>query len=691
MASIPNADKYKPEDFKIDRGRPPTSASRGIADTGTAIAELGLAADDMQRFQNVTRANVLGNPNAASKLTQSVLGASKGPLAEGASRGARALRVGSNAARLGSLTSPLALYTLADMGTAMYRDDGRGLSEMGGDAIGGAVGKMMYGSGDGYGDNDGMRTLAQENERREAAGEAALSAPESVAFLESLNPSGVTPSANNTNSTTNSTMAPEFTPSLTSDDLSGNPYASMVLGQQTATQGAEKAKISKSLDATGAVKDLDKSEEMQTLREENARREAQGLPNLSAPESVQFLNAVNPETFNALNEKFQNQDQQVVNNFIAQQQAQQAQQAQAGQGAQAPNLQQALAPTGNLPFGGGAAPQGGLIGSYQAPDGQNIGMFQGQPNAPINQQQLDALSGQMVESGAPFISGGMTDESGQTIAGPAGRPEGMKPFVNAMGQVEYADPQTAASMNQIEAQRMQEQKAAQQRAIQSIASRGQVPQEAQQGSPQANFIERMKTAEENPLNKQEIAQGEAMARSMGTTFDPETGYSRDAFLNDRAKPRSSGQPGDRSGRSAYEQASMDREARIAAKPDFNATFGGSAASASDGLSDSQRNKIYGRGSKEAEMSKAGINPQTGRRYAEEEEEGRRQNEYDDARIASLGKTDPTKLQEAKGQVLAIMESMDFNGDQAQRDSTYRQLLMGLLGNMDTFDASTLVG
>ena len=219
---------------------------------------------------------------------------------------------------------------------------------MGGDAIGGAVGKMMYGSGDGYGDNDGMRTLAQENERREASGEAALSASESVAFLKSLNPSGVTPSANNTNSTTNSTMAPESTPPLTSDDLSGNPYASMVLGQQTATQGAEKAKTKENLDATGAVKDLDKSEEMQTLREENARREAQGLPNLSAPESVQFLNAVNPETFNALNEKFQNQDQQVVNNFIAQQQAQQAQQAQAGQGAQAPNLQQALAPTGSM-------------------------------------------------------------------------------------------------------------------------------------------------------------------------------------------------------------------------------------------------------------------------------------------------------------------------------------------------------
>ena len=637
MATIPYTDKDKPEDFKIDRGRPPTSASRGIADTGTAIAELGLAADDMQRFQNVTRANVLGNPNTASKLTQSVLGASKGPLAEGASRGARALRVGSNAARLGSLTSPLALYTLADMGTAMYRDDGRGLSEMGGDAIGGAVGKMMYGSGDGYGDNDGMRTLAQENERREAAGEAALSAPESVAFLESLNPSGVTPSANNTNSTTNSTMAPEFTPSLTSDDLSGNPYASMVLGQQTATQGAEKAKISKSLDATGAVKDLDKSEEMQTMREENARREAQGLPNLSAPESGQFLNAVNPETFNALNEKFQNQDQQVVNNFIAQQQAQQAQQAQAGQGAQAPNLQQALAPTGNLPFGGGAAPQGSLIGGYQAPDGQNIGMFQGQPNAPIGQAQLDSLSGQMVESGAPFISGGMTDESGRTIAGPAGRPEGMKPFIDQSGQVAFADPETANRMNALAGKEAQENRAAQQRFLASDAA---------------------KEMSNRQLN---------------------------AVIN-----------------STYSQESKAREDRLASKPDFNDAVSdrdrraarGEGTSTADLVDMAKGNakdatpREVARGAKVAESN--GINPLTGNKIEDEEDDRRRQADFDDARIASLTQEDPTKLQEVQSQVDALLDGYSGQaGDdmtEKERDDLRRQMIFKLLNpNADIYE------
>ena len=642
MATIPYTDKDKPEDFKIDRGSPPTSASRGIADTGTAIAELGLMADDATRFQNITRANVLGNPNAASRLTQSVLGAPKGTLAEGASRGARALRFGSNAARLGSLTSPLALYTLADMGTAMYRDDGRGLSEMGGDAIGGAVGKMMYGSGDGYGDNEGMRTLAQENERREAAGQSALSASESVAFLKSLNPSGVTPGANNTNSTTNSTMAPESTPStpsLTSDDLSGNPYASMVLGQQTATQGAEKAKTKENLDATGAVKDLDKSEEMQTLREENARREAQGLPDLSAPESVQFLNAVNPETFNALNEKFQNQDQQVVNNFIAQQQAQQAQQAQAGQGAQAPNLQQALAPTGNLPFGGGAAPQGGLIGSYQAPDGQNIGMFQGQPNAPISQAQLDSLSGQMVESGAPFISGGMTDESGRTIAGPAGRPEGMSPFIDQSGKVAYADPETANRMNALAGQEAQENKAAQQRFLASDAAK-------EMSNRQLNAV-------------------------INSTYSQES-KAREGRLAARDK-----QPG---------ESQADRDTRIAQSK----TTRSSGSSSADGLTDNQRSRIYGSGSKEAEMSKAGINPQTGLTYAQEREDQIRQDAYDDARIASIEQSDPDKLEQAKAQTLELMRTMDFGSDKALRDLTYRQTLIFLLGKMDQFDSEALL-
>ena len=90
------------------------------------------------------------------------------------------------------------------------------------------------------------------------------------------------------------------------------------------------------------------------------------------------------------------------------------------------------------------------------------------------------------------------------------------------------------------------------------------------------------------------------------------------------------------------------------------------------------------------MSKAGINPQTGRRYAEEQEEGRRQEAYDDARIASLEQSDPTKMQEARQQALELMRTIDFGGDENARNSTYRQILMQLLTNIDTFDASAIL-
>ena len=50
---------------------------------------------------------------------------------------------------------------------------------------------------------------------------------------------------------------------------------------------------------------------------------------------------------------------------------------------------------------------------------------------------------------------------------------------------------------------------------------------AREGSPQANFLaERAK----GPLSPGQIAQAEEFAASIGTTFDPETGYSRDAFV-----------------------------------------------------------------------------------------------------------------------------------------------------------------
>ena len=58
---------------------------------------------------------------------------------------------------------------------------------------------------------------------------------------------------------------------------------------------------------------------------------------------------------------------------------------------------------------------------------------------------------------------------------------------------------------------------------------GQSIQQGAPGSAQANFATRMATGE--PLTPQEIQDAQSFAASMGTTFDPATGYSREAFEN----------------------------------------------------------------------------------------------------------------------------------------------------------------
>ena len=57
--------------------------------------------------------------------------------------------------------------------------------------------------------------------------------------------------------------------------------------------------------------------------------------------------------------------------------------------------------------------------------------------------------------------------------------------------------------------------------------------EAEQGSPQAIF-EGIRA--KGPLSPELIAAGQARAEAMGTTFDPETGFSRDAYLAGQADP-----------------------------------------------------------------------------------------------------------------------------------------------------------
>jgi len=78
-----------------------------------------------------------------------------------------------------------------------------------------------------------------------------------------------------------------------------------------------------------------------------------------------------------------------------------------------------------------------------------------------------------------------------------------------------------------------------------VANRAQrEAQFAMQGAPgsaQSNFATRMATGE--ALTPQEIQDAQSFAASMGTTFDPSTGYSREPFLSQEASRTSTPMPG----------------------------------------------------------------------------------------------------------------------------------------------------
>lgn len=69
-----------------------------------------------------------------------------------------------------------------------------------------------------------------------------------------------------------------------------------------------------------------------------------------------------------------------------------------------------------------------------------------------------------------------------------------------------------------------------------------LPVGVQRGSPQANFIETLAESGGN-LTDEQIAQFRREARDMGTTFNPETGFSRDPFLSAQASRTSTPLPG----------------------------------------------------------------------------------------------------------------------------------------------------
>jgi hypothetical protein len=463
-------------------------------------------------------------------------------------------------ARLGSLATPAGILTGADLITSMIRDDNKGLFELGGEALGKGIGKAMYGSGDGYGENDGMRALAAENLRREKAGEPALSAAESSAFLKRLNPEAAPVSA---------VSKPSEATSFANSPYASLPYGNIALGQQQAMKAAEEARIRESLDATGAVQDMDQSEEMQILREENARREEAGLPDLSAPESVDFLEAVNPEVFDAVNEKFDNQDQQVVNNYIAKQRA----------------AMEAMGDTG--------APA-----AFTRPGSETNPITA--PKGLMNRSQTQSAIAKAFGQDKPLTLNQALSENPNAVMG-----------LDAQGRMRSFE------------------------------------------SPEA----------------------------MKKNLDDAKKAFQDASL---ARQKRIG------GTGSFEGDSAAREARLAARPDFNEVRR-SKPTSEDGLTDAQRSRIYGRGSKEFEMSKAGINPQTGVRFAVEEEERKRERDFDEARIASLAQSDPTKLQEVTEQANALLKGyMGQDGQgmtKQQTDDLRREIMMSLLlPGRDTYDS-----
>ena len=158
---------------------------------------------------------------------------------------------------------------------------------------------------------------------------------------------------------------------------------------------------------------------------------------------------------------------------------------------------------------------------------------------------------------------------------------------------------------------------------------GAAPAAPEVSTAQQNFLARQQQG--TPLTAQEIAAAKRYATSQGQIFDPETGYAPAEFYGQQYVGQSIGdylravdEPTQKAeqARSAFERASAEREARIAARPDFNEPFvyrDGKKVSASEArgegkLSDSQLRDMVGGGDalKRAKaLQDAGRDPLTG--------------------------------------------------------------------------------
>ena len=233
--------------------------------------------------------------------------------------------------------------------------------------------------------------------------------------------------------------------------------------------------------------------------------------------------------------------------------------------------------------------------------------------------------------------------------------------------------------------------------------------EAEAGSPQAIF-ERIRA--KGALSPELIAAGQARAEAMGTTFDPEAGFSRDAYLAGQADPGPMGRDAtmdrlggrtlneylnapdgtegvsglrtDPQGRmipggfdtradayGQYEdevsQAYQRQSERMQQRADQR--DGTAGPRTYGGYTTSQLRGMVGGGDnlRAAQMrAEAGLNPVTGNREKTEaersqsEQQGQLQNEVLQARLDSFKQTDPDKLSKAQ----AYAERLGLTGDSA---------------------------
>lgn len=268
-----------------------------------------------------------------------------------------------------------------------------------------------------------------------------------------------------------------------------------------------------------------------------------------------------------------------------------------------------------------------LGGTVQTPSGELRGIQREGGMVPISQELYDEFNLRSKEAGQPTIS--------------ADPMPGLSPMETAQGTV-YASPGLVEK-------RMREQAAAQ-AAPQAGTQQVFTQQQPGAGSPQANFLARKATGE--PLSPQEIAQAMNLARSMNSTFDPETGYSR---------PVSAPAGASRGPSDAYARAQMEREQRMATKPDFMQATPDSARGPENGLfKDSELRKIFGENFAAAKaLQDAGINPLTNKSFEEEQAEL--------ARVRSQSRTEPTEDDYAEAYSLAAQaaQARGLKGSQAR--------------------------